>query len=253
MVPADRLSLHTEGEGADLPCDGRHLAARVAMAVCGHDHFSISVRSEIPLGRGLGSSAAVAVASAAAAGAADPFAVAVGFEGHAENAAASAHGGLVTAAMLDSGPVCRPLALDPALVFVVLVPDRQLPTEQARVALGVEVSRGDAVFNLARMGLLLAGLADHRLLVPAAGEDRLHQSQRARLFPEAPELLARLLKAGALVSCWSGAGSSLLAVCDGPDGASQVRATGEAALEAVGVPGRVLVLSADLDGLVVER
>jgi homoserine kinase len=73
------------------------------------------------------------------------------------------------------------------------------------------------------------------------------------LFPEAPELLARLTKAGALMSCWSGAGSSLLAICDGPTAAAQVRDGGEAALEAVGVPGRAMALSPDLDGLVVEH
>jgi homoserine kinase len=246
--------LHAEGEGEDLDQDEGHLAARVATAVCGHDCFAIAVRSEIPLGRGLGSSAALAVAAAAAAGAADPLAVAVGYEGHVENAAASVHGGLVSAALLDAGPIARQLVLDPALVFVVLVPDRHLQTEEARVALDVDahVSRADAVFNLSRMGLLLAGLADRRLLVSAAGEDRLHQPQRTPLFPEAPELLARLLKAGALMSCWSGAGSSLLGVCDGAAGAARVRDAGEAALEDVGVPGRSLVLSPDLKGLVIE-
>jgi homoserine kinase len=253
MEPAERLTLRSEGEGADLDQDGEHLAARVAKTVCGHDRFAITVRSEIPLGRGLGSSAALAVAAAAAAGAADPFAVAVGYEGHVENAAASVNGGLVSAALLDAGPTARPLPLDPGLMFVVVVPDRQLPTEEARVALDAQVSRADAVFNLSRMGLLLAGFADRRLLIGAAGEDRLHQPQRTPLFPEAPELLARLLKAGALVSCWSGAGPSLLAVCDGPAAAGRVRDAGDAALEAVGLPGRSLVLPPDLEGLVVER
>jgi homoserine kinase len=121
------------------------------------------------------------------------------------------------------------------------------------VALDPVVSRADAVFNLSRMGLLLAGLADHTLLLGAAGADRLHQPQRTPLFPEAPELLDRLLKAGALVSCWSGAGPSLLGICAGSAAASQVRDEGEAALEAVGVPGRALVLLPDLAGLVVEQ
>ena len=156
------------------------------------------------------------MAAAAAAGAPDPFKVAGEFEGHLENAAASFAGGLVSAAGLDSGPVVRRLPLDPGLSFVVLVPDRELATTEAREALPSEVSRTDAVFNLSRMGLLLAGLADRRLLSVDAGEDRLHQHQRARLFPEAPELLERLTKAGALLSCWSGAGPSLLAICDGP-------------------------------------
>ena len=253
IVPAEWLSLCSEGEGANLECDEHHLAARVASAVRGHDRFAIRVRPAIPGGRGLGSSAALTVAAAAAAGAADPLKVAVGFEGHPENAAASFRGGLVSAALLDTGPVVRRFPLDPALAFVVLVADRELLTVEARGALDAKVPHGDAVFNLSRMGLLLAGLADHTVLIGAAGEDRLHQSQRLHLFPEASELLARLMKAGALVSCWSGAGPSLLGICDGPSAAAHVRDAGEAALEALGVPGRALVLSPDLEGLIVER
>jgi len=253
VVASDRLSVHSEGEGSDLARDHSHLAARVVSAVHGHDRFAIRVRSEIPLGRGLGSSAAVAVAAAAAAGADDPLKVATGFEGHPENAAAAVHGGLVAAAVLDAGPLARRLPLDPSLAFVVLVPDRELATDEARRALEVQVPRCDAVFNLARMGLLVAGLADRTMLVAAAGDDRIHQCQRAHLFPEAAELLARLLKAGALVSCWSGAGPSLLAICGGPVAAARVRDAGEAALEALGVTGQALVLAPDLEGLVVER
>ncbi|MGA3352632.1 MAG: homoserine kinase [Acidimicrobiales bacterium] len=251
IVPAERFALSSEGEGSAIACDEQHLAAKVASAVCGHNRFSISVRSEIPLRRGLGSSAALAVAVAAAAGSPDPFKLAAGFEGHPENAAASVRGGLISAAVLDAGPVVRSFPLDPGLCFVAIVPEREIATGEARGVLASEVTRGDAVFNLSRMGLLLAGLADRSLLVPEAGDDRLHQSQRSRLFPEAPELLARLTKAGALASCWSGAGPSLLAICDGPLDAGRVREAGEASLDSLAVAGRALVLSPDLEGLVV--
>ena len=53
------------------------------------------------------------------------------------------------------------------------------------------------------------------------------------------------------MSCWSGAGPSLLAICDGPVPAARVREAGEAALESMGVPGQAMVLLPDLEGLVV--
>ncbi len=252
VTDAPRLSVRTEGEGADLPQDSSHLAARVAAEVRGHDHIAVAVRSSIPVGRGIGSSAALALAAAAAAGAADPLAVAARCDGHGENAAASALGGLVAAPMVGGTPVVRRLPLDPALRFVLLVPDRRLATSAARAVLPASVPFADAVANLGRLALLLAGLADASLLERAAGEDRLHQAPRAALFPEAPELLAALEEAGAAIACWSGAGPSLLAVCRSGGEAAKVREAGEAALRRTGVLGRALELEPDLGGLVVE-
>lgn len=247
---ADALTVQAEGEGADLPADASHLAARVATSVVGHDRLAITVRSSIPVTRGLGSSAALAAAAAAAGGAPDPFAVAALADGHPENAAASVLGGLVTATMAGERPLARRLALDPGLAFVVLVPSRPLPTREARSALPAQVPHADAAFNLGRMGALLAGLADRRLLVAEAAEDRLHQPYRTTLFPEAPGLLVGLRRAGALASCWSGAGPSLLAVCEA-EAAPGVRAAGKALLADAGVPGRALLLEPDLEGMTV--
>ncbi|HUZ20951.1 MAG TPA: hypothetical protein VMU75_10330 [Acidimicrobiales bacterium] len=246
---APRLIVRSEGEGSDLPSDERHLAARIAIPVVGHDRLEIVVRSTIPVGRGLGSSAALAVAAAAASGADDPFAVAAESDGHAENAAASTLGGLVAAAIVDGHPVARRLPLDPGLSFVMLVPDHSLVTEAARAALPPMVPFADAVANLGRMGLLVAGLADRAALLAAAGEDRLHQDARSALFPEAPALLAKLREAGARVACWSGAGPSLLGICDSRAAASKVRDAGERALSVLGVAGRAVELLPELAGL----
>ncbi len=250
---APRLVVRTEGEGSDLPQDETHLAARVAVAVRGSDRIAVTVRSEIPVGRGLGSSAALAAAAAAAAGADDPLAVATRVDGHGENAAASVVGGLVAAPLVSGSPVVRRLALDPRLSFVVLVPDRRLETAKARAALPTDVPFADAVANLGRLALLVAGLSDASALVRAAGEDRLHQDARAALFPEAPELLRALEDAGAVLACWSGAGPSLLAICRSAAEAGPVREAGARALEELGVAGRAVELRPDLTGLVVER
>ena len=251
ITPAERLQVITSGHGADLPADATHLAAEVATEVVGDDRLRIRVHSDIPVGRGLGSSAALAVATAAAAGAEDPQAIGARVDGHPENAAASARGGLIAAAMVSGRPVTRHLALDPALRFVVAVPDRPLPTREARAALPPQVAHTDARFNLGRMALVIAGLADHRLLGPEAFEDRLHQDARSALFPQAPGILTEMVAAGALGSCWSGAGPSLLAVCTAPR-AEAVRAAVEGVLAARGVAGRVLALDADRRGVTVE-
>jgi homoserine kinase len=250
--PADRLRITSTGYGSDLPADAGHLAARVAVAVAGHDRLAIRVASDIPVGRGLGSSAALAVAAAAAAGAADPLSEGVAVDGHPENAAASVLGGLVAAAMVDGRAVARRLPLDPGLRFVVLVPEAALSTAAARAALPGLVLHGDAAFNLGRAALLVAGLADHRELVPAATEDRLHQPHRAALFPSAPAILAGLRAAGALGACWSGAGPTLLALASSGT-VEAVRTAGERLLGEAGVAGRVQVVAPDLGGVTVEE
>ncbi|HEX4863262.1 MAG TPA: homoserine kinase [Acidimicrobiales bacterium] len=252
VEPADRLAVHSTGCGSELPADESHLAATVATSVAGHDLLRIDVHSDIPVGRGLGSSAALAVAAAAAAGADDPFAIGASIDGHPENAAASALGGLVAASIVDGIPVARKLLLDPELRFVVLIPDRQLLTSKARAALPGKVSHADAAFNLGRMGLLVAGMADRSALIPEAGDDRLHQDARSALFPEAPDLLAGLRKAGALTSCWSGAGPSLLAITDA-GGAERLASAATGLLEDMKVDGTTLILSADLGGVTVSR
>ncbi|HEX2849202.1 MAG TPA: homoserine kinase [Acidimicrobiales bacterium] len=252
VTEADRLTITTSGEGSDLPADASHLAARVARAVVGHDDLAITVRSEIPVGRGLGSSASLAAAAAAAAGARDPLAVAAAVDGHPENAAASVLGSLVTATTVEGSTFATRLPLDDDLAFVALVPERTLPTKEARAALPAQIAHADAAFNLGRMGLLLVGLADHRRLVHEATEDRLHQPYRTALFPESPALLAGLRDAGALASCWSGAGPTLLALCASAS-APAVRAAGESLLAEHGVAGRALQLDADRVGLVVSE
>ncbi len=247
---ADSFSITSEGCGAGRFDDERHLAAVVAAQVLGHSNFALHVNSSIPLSRGLGSSAALALAAAAAAGARDPLAIATKVDGHAENAAASLLGGLVAASVSErDGVIARSLPLDEAWRYVVVIPDQELATADARRVLPATVPFADAVHNLNSLGLLIAGMADHRNFVASAMDDRLHQPYRMELLAFARPLLGALREAGASGSCWSGAGSTMLGLST-ESTAGRVSEAAKAFLVAHDVPGTVLTLEADRTGLV---
>ncbi len=249
VEPADEFSITSEGCGAGLFDDERHLGARVAARVLGHHHFSLHVRSEIPLSRGLGSSAALALAAAAAAGSPRALELATEIDGHAENAAASLRGGLVAAGVNEGGAVVvRSLPLDPTWRFVVVVPEAELATADARGVLPSHVPFSDAVHNLSALALLMAGLAHREEFTPGAMDDFLHQPYRMALLPFAQPLLGRLRDAGAAGSCWSGAGSAMLALCD-HDHVAVVASAARQFLVEHSVPGVVWELDADHHGL----
>jgi homoserine kinase len=220
-----------EGEGADeLPTDGSDMVSRAIAATVEHQSrihpgadvpsFGLHGMNRIPLERGLGSSAAAAVAGVALArtllgpaGFDDPyttFAYASELEGHPDNAAPAAYGGLTVFAP-GSGYVHR-LEPHPDLAPVVLVPDRlRLPTAAARSALTTTVDRQDAVFNIGHAALAVVALTQGDLdLLLVALHDRLHESVRAAMVPETATLLEDL-RHRQLAACLSGAGPSVLA------------------------------------------
>ncbi|HTT59926.1 MAG TPA: homoserine kinase [Acidimicrobiales bacterium] len=249
LEPAEVFEISSDGCGAGLFDDENHLAARVACSVLGHTNFALHVSSTIPVSRGLGSSAALAVAAAAAAGASDPLGVAARLDGHAENAAASVLGGLVVARVEGDSVVARSLALDDVWRFVVVVPDQELATSDARRALPERVLFSDAVHNLSALGLLIAGLGDHDKFVASSMQDVLHQPYRAELLPFADKLLGTLRDAGAAGSCWSGAGSSILGLVTS-EYAPAVARSAQQFLDSRSIPGEVFTLDADRAGLV---
>lgn len=179
------------------------------------DGFTFRIRSQIPLSGGLGSSAAATVAGLMAADHlfeldADLLAHASEMEGHPDNAAAALHGGFVVCA---DGQATR---FDPptGLEALAVVPEQAVHTRAAREALPAQVPMQDAVFNVAHAALLTLGLARADWDLLARGlQDRLHQRQRAGLFPRSFELACRARELGALGATISGAGPTVLVWC----------------------------------------
>ncbi len=261
LEESDRVSVTIHGEGAGRLDPGVDnvvaCGARMAFEAAGRSFRGATIHcvNRIPLGRGLGSSAAAWVgglvgANALVGGALDRSALltlAARAEGHPDNVAAAILGGLTVSCSTEAGVVAVALPVPADIGWVVLVPEVESSTREARAVLPESVPRADAVFNVQRVSLLLAALGAGRVdLLAAAMRDRLHQPYRLRLFPWMGAVEAAALEAGALGCALSGAGSAILAAVGGSSGA--VARAMEAALEAAGGRGRALTLAADTGG-----
>lgn len=248
---ASEFSITTSGFGAGQFDNPQHLAAQIVSRILGHDNYALRVHSEIPVSRGLGSSAALAIASALAAKSEDALAIGNEVDGHAENAAASLVGGLVGVQIVGSRTLVRSFPIDPAWRFVAAIPDQEFSTDDARRALPSSVPFGDAVANMAALTMLLPGLANREMFVESSLSDVLHQPYREKILPFSAPLLATLREAGADGTCWSGAGSTMLALV-GSDNADAVLRAAEAFFHDEGVAGEVRLLDVDHVGAVVR-
>ncbi len=195
---------------------------------------TISVDSDIPLGRGLGSSAAATVAglllARAVLGEHDPerqalLQIATGQEGHPDNAAPALLGGLVGVAR-DGQERARAfrLLLSPRVGFAFAAPDVKVPTPAARRALPPTVPHAVASRALGRVAALIQGFAqaDPELL-RAGFTDELHVPYRLPFIPQGEQAIQAGMDAGAWAVTISGSGSGLLAVC-APDDAGPIAA-----------------------------
>ena len=217
-------SVSWEGEGAgELPVDGSDLVSNTIATVAERMRLdppalALHGRNRIPLARGLGSSSAATVAGVVVASrvldlglddgdASSVFALAAEIEGHPDNAAPAVFGGFTVA--LPDGSVHR-FDPHPDLRPVVVVPPFPLPTERARAALPEQVTRTDAISNVAHAALVVQAITRDPSLLRVALRDRLHQHARLALVPDAGEVFDDLLGRH-LPVCVSGAGPSLLA------------------------------------------
>ena len=263
---ADRVSVTVEGEGAGrLDTGAGNVVARAALMAheaAGRPFTGAAIQcvNRIPTARGLGSSAAAWVGGLVAANAilgspldrAAVLALACRAEGHPDNVAAALLGGLTVSCVSGDRVSAVSLPVPADLGWVVLVPGIESATREARALLPDTVTRADAVFNLQRMGLLLAALASGRVdVLGVAMEDRLHQPQRQALFPWMEAVRRAALDAGALGCVLSGAGPSLLAAVRGA--AQPVARAMEGALSLAGVAGRALLLPVDTGGATWNR
>jgi homoserine kinase len=214
--------------------------------------WRIETHNEIPLARGLGSSAAATVAGLVAGNSllgepltsADLLRLATAIEGHPDNAAAAILGGFTVCAMTDDGIESIRFDAPRDLRAVLFIPEVRLSTDEMRAALPAKVPLEDAVANLSRVAIGVAGMAMGRFdLLRVLTVDRLHEQYRAIAYPQLPQFIAAARKAGAIGACLSGAGSTILAFSDSVRTITRIEAAFGAAAADTDMLGRIAVVS----------
>ena len=266
LEEADGVSVTVDGEGAGRLDPGvKNVVARgvaLAFEAAGRPFRGARLHclNRIPLSRGLGSSAAAWVGGLAAANAllGEPLdraalvTAAARAEGHPDNVAAAVLGGLAVSCADGDRVTAVSLPVPGDLAWVVLVPETESATREARAVLPESLPHADAVFNVQRVSLLLAALTAGRPdLLGLAMQDRLHQPYRRRLFPWMEAVAEAGRRAGALGCVLSGAGPAMLAAVRGRG--DEVARAMERALREAGSEGRALSLAVDAAGTTWER
>ena len=251
VEPASRFALSFGG--AHQPShDGFAARIRDAMqrVVPSLPPVALHIENAIPLGKGLGSSAAAAVFGILVAARAHGIAIsrerlallACELEGHPDNALAAVYGGAVIAAS-PAARDCVRVAAPRGLRALVVVPELDLATHEARALLPDRYDRGDVVFTAQRASLLGAALASGSWrAMRTAMHDRFHQPYRAPRIPGLAQALA--MRARDLVGiALSGAGPSVLAITRGDADASPLARRIERCFAHAGIGARTYDLA----------
>ena len=221
-------AVRVRGEGAgELAADTENLTYRAMRflydeAGVAMPPLALECDNAIPLSRGLGSSAAAIAGGLVAANAlldhpftpSETLEMAATIEGHPDNVAAALHGGLQLVVTDEGSRIyTAPIGVPDDLQAALFIPERRIATEDARRVLPAQVGMADAVHNMSRAALLVAGMMGNRPeYLGIATQDRLHQPYRQALFPAMKVIFAAARAAGALGVFLSGSGSVILAL-----------------------------------------
>lgn len=184
----------------------------------------INLINNIPLARGLGSSAACIAGGLVAANKLlnDPLKkeeimyLAATMDGHTDNILPALVGGLTVGCLLENEVKYVKMNLPPQLKLLAIIPDFHFSTKKARSLLPQNVPVEDAVFNISRVGLLVASLVTaHFENLSEATKDKIHQPYRKDFIPNWEEITSKLVRIGAKGYFLSGSGPTIMGILDG--------------------------------------
>jgi homoserine kinase len=265
--PAIRLCELTDH---GIPDDPSLNTAGVALSALGERleqpvGFEVSISKGIKPGSGIGSSAASACGAVAAANhllggrfsireliefAIEGERVSSGAR-HADNVAPCLLGGFTLVRSIDPLDV---VSLDFApLVAVVIHPQTEIKTSEARALLPTTVGLSDAVATWSNLGALVSALArgDHDLIARSLF-DPIVEPVRKHLIPGFDEMKSAALSAGAIGGGISGSGPSVFMLCPDQPSGSAVASAMSNVLDRLGIEYKAYVSEISRTGAVLR-
>lgn len=267
FTPSDSgLSLKITGEGsAIIPENADNLLVKAMQFFCDEGGYRfpdvhIDQINHVPAASGMGSSSTAVIAGLMGAngllgfpaGQEEILQLATRMEGHPDNVAPALFGGLVVVPMGQTGEAILVERIDvPPLRVLIVLPQFELLTNDARAALPTEISRADAIFNLSRTPLVVRALEQGNYTkLGRVLDDRLHQPYRMQLIPGMAQAFEAARATGASAVTISGAGPGTIVFA--PHGHKEI---GEAMIKAyaeAGLNARMWELTVDPGGCVVN-
>jgi homoserine kinase len=188
-----------------------------AAAECKAFEFSCDISGNVPIARGLGSSVTVRLGALHALNKIartkltrhELFTLCAELEGHADNAAPASFGGFTLARGLEM----QHFNVSPQLRFILLIPNFEIATNEARRLLPSRISRVDAVRNIANASAIATAFATHDYeKLRGCFVDYLHQPFRKKLVPFLDQVIGAAQRSGALGAFLSGSGPAICAI-----------------------------------------
>ena len=256
----------------DLPSDPQQHASGVAAlevlrrAQATTVGVALRIEKQLPLAGGQGGSAASAIAGAVAVNAllGSPLdnyellsAALVAEERvagrHLDNLAPALLGGIVLIRSLEPLVLVR-LPVPPTLRVVLVHPEMQLRTADARAVLPADIDRATAMAQAAAVATMVAAFCSGDLsLLRGAVDDRIAEPARAQLLPGFLDAKAAAMEAGSLGCSIAGGGPSAFALADGEQSAEAVLSAMLEAYRAGGMAATGRVAQIDERGARIEH
>lgn len=212
--------------------------------------FEWSIEGEVPRSRGLGSSVTVRLGilhgldalTGAKLGTEKLYQLCAELEGHPDNAAPAAFGGFTVA---RAGAETMRCEVDEKLKFVLLIPDFEVSTPEAREVLPEKISLRRGVLSASNACRITAAFMQRRYdLLRGCFGDGLHQPYREKaLLPFLSKAIAAGERVGALGGFLSGSGSTICCVTLGDEDS-----VATAMLDTAPPGSRIVVTTADNEG-----